>query len=71
MEKQKYYWMLFDFDPIVVEDVTKEHPFIIITKHRNNNPKIGNLLNWKEITKEEYVLFQDILFDITNPKYNF
>ena len=65
-----YYWMLFEIGDIKIEDVTHEHPFISITKRRNKNPEYKALLNWRKITKEEYDLFQDILFNITKPEYN-
>jgi hypothetical protein len=70
MKEQKYYWMLFEISDLKLEDVTHEHPFIVITKRRNKNPDYKALLNWKEITKEEYDLFQDILFNIDKPEYN-
>jgi hypothetical protein len=71
MKEQKYYWISFQRETLIVEDVTIQHPFIKITKMRNQNSKYGSLLNWKEITKEEYDLFNDILFNIDDPKYNF
>jgi hypothetical protein len=70
MEK-KYYWMSFEREKIKIEEVTDVHPFITITKMRNHNPLYGTLLNWKEISAEEYVLFNDILFNINKPEYNY
>jgi len=64
MEEVKYYWMSFQMGDVIMEDVFTEHPFIVITKYRKK-PSVGALLNWKEISKEEYDLFEDILFNIT------
>jgi hypothetical protein len=64
MEETKYYWMSFQMGDLIMEDVVTEHPFIVITKHRKR-PSVRALLNWKEISKEEYDLFKDILYNIT------
>lgn len=64
MEEQKYYWMSHEWGSLKVDTVQTEHPFIVITQLRKNSD-VGALLNWKEISKEEYGLFNDILFNIT------
>lgn len=70
MTLTKYYWMSFYHGDNIIEQVTKEHPFIVITKLRNKNFSYGSLLCWKQISHEEYSLFNDILFNIDDPKYN-
>lgn len=55
--------MSFQMEDVVIDDVVKEHPFIVITKLRRNH-KYKALLNWKEITEEDYFLFNDILYNI-------
>jgi hypothetical protein len=63
METEKYYWMSHEWGSIKVDTVQTEHPFIVITQLRENKD-VGALLNWKEISKEEYKLFNDILYNI-------
>ena len=67
METEKYYWMshvhTYKWGGVKVDTVQTEHPFIVITQLRRNKD-IGALLNWKEISKEEYELFNDILYNI-------
>jgi hypothetical protein len=61
--EQKYYWMSHEWGTTKVDTVQTEHPFIVITQLRKNKA-VGALLNWKEISEEEYDLFNDILYDI-------
>lgn len=73
MPEQKYYWISFEnkkLRPIKIEDVTDEHPFIKMNKMRNRDSNVGNLHSWKEISKEEYDLFNDILVNNNKPEYN-
>jgi hypothetical protein len=63
MEDKKYYWMSFQMDDMIMEDVVKEHPFIAITKHRKKSYNKA-LLNWKELSKDDYDLFVDILYNV-------
>jgi hypothetical protein len=75
--KDQYYWMSFELildksknEIMTIEDVTTEHPFIYITKLRNKNSNYRGLLNWKIISEKDYLLFNDILFNIGKPEYN-
>lgn len=56
--EQKYYWMVYRkerfFSYKIYELVTKTHPLTVTM----DADKI--LLNWKEITQEEYLLFNSI-----------
>jgi len=64
MEDKKYYWMSFQMGDMIIDSAVTEHPFIVITKFRRN-PSYGALLNWRHISEEDYILFNDILFNIT------
>jgi hypothetical protein len=64
MEDKKYYWMSFEMGDMIIDSAVTEHPFIVITKLRRN-PSYGALLNWRHISEEDYILFNDILFNIT------
>ena len=66
--KEKYYWLSFNklnkFKASIIYDmVSTEHPFIVIKKI--NKEEAGeysySLVNYKEITKEEYELFNSQL----------
>jgi hypothetical protein len=70
MKVKKYYWMSFMYGDTILEDVSIDHPFIVITKLRNKNHSYGSLLNWKQISVDDYDLFNDILYNIDDPKYN-
>ena len=61
--EEKYYWMSFQMGDMITEQAVTEHPFIVITKLRRNS-SFKALLNWKEISKDDYVLFLDILYNI-------
>ena len=63
MEEQKYYWMLHEWRNVKGDTVQTDHPFIAITQLRKNS-RVAALLNWKEISKDDYVLFLDILYNI-------
>lgn len=63
MEEKKYYWMSFEMGDLKVDTVDTEHPFIVITKLRRN-PSYGALLNWRHISEDDYILFNDILYNI-------
>lgn len=61
--EQKYYWYSFvlkgrkfPFRNIFYIDnlVTKDHPLVLFGQLKQEK---GTLLNWKEITREEYYLF--------------
>lgn len=60
---KKYYWFVFEFksrffDGIEkAEQVSEEHPFIEMKKWKLKALKDVALLNWKEITEEEFKLF--------------
>jgi len=64
MEETKYYWMSVKVSDMCLDLVDTEHPFIVVTKLRRNS-SVRGLLNWKEFSKEDYILFQDILYNIT------
>ena len=74
--ENKYYWISFqrldkDNKELLIDDVIKnEHPFIYINKLRNKNILYGGLLNWKEISEKEWLLFNDILFNNDKSEYN-
>ena len=60
----KYYWILVQRETFagkwLGEYITTDHPFVVMkTLH---NPQLQEekivLLNWKEITKEEYDLYE-------------
>lgn len=73
MPEQKYYWISLEYktlSPTKIEDVTNEHPFIKMNKMRNRDPKVGTLHTWKEISKEEFDLYEDILYNNNKPEYN-
>jgi len=64
MEDRKYYWMSLEWGEMKVDRVDTEHPFIAITKLRRN-PSYKGLLNWRHISEDDYILFNDILYNIT------
>ena len=64
MEDKKYYWMSFEMGDMIIDSAVTEHPFIVITKLRRNS-SYGALLTWRHISEEDYILFNDILFNIT------
>lgn len=59
----KYYWIIYlQNDRTLAEDVSDKHPFVFIEEL--NNLIAGEwyaLLNWKEITKEEYNIYNGIV----------
>ena len=63
MEDKKYYWMSFKWGKMTIDSVDTEHPFIVITKLRQNSD-YGALLNWRHISVDDYILFNDILYNI-------
>lgn len=56
----KYYWLSYAysvaFGYAYMDNVTTKHPFLQI-KEENGDSYKYTLLNWKEITQEEYELF--------------
>lgn len=63
---QKYYWILIKeksfSGEFTYEKVIDKHPFTWRQNERNQflPERIWTILNWKEITKEEYELYQTI-----------
>lgn len=64
----KYYWICYEqttkFGVIKHDDVFKEHPFKAIERLRKNGIGYFVMLNYKEITKEEYEMFDLELEDM-------
>lgn len=58
---EKYYWMRWECISKTLnykdDGVFKEHPFIAIARKRKKYNKVFKILNFKEITKEEYDLY--------------
>lgn len=65
---QKYYWICYEqitrFGTTKYNDVFKEHPFKAIERKRQNEKGHFTLINYKEITKEEYEMFNLELEDM-------
>ena len=64
---KKYYWILgrgfwYDIDSNAVEEeeVTDIHPFEYAAEQMGNVDYTLILVNWKEITEEEYNLFKKL-----------
>lgn len=71
----KYYWVCAacleprKYSPAIIHKVTKEHPFMWLDEYNTGDPENLHdacrdqyiLLNWKEITGEEYNLFDSNL----------
>lgn len=62
----KYYWILVERETFsgkyTFDNVIKEHPFSYVRSLYNPllQEERMTLLNWKEITKEEYELYQTV-----------
>lgn len=67
MVKNKYYWILVERETFhskqIRNYVSKEHPFSYVKSLYNPllQEERVTLLNWKEITKEEYELYNTIV----------
>ncbi|AAK79885.1 putative CHY-type Zn-finger protein [Clostridium acetobutylicum] len=57
----KFYWAAYEqtteFGTIKCHDVFKEHPFKAIKRKNRNEEGYFTLLNYKEVTKYEYEMF--------------
>ena len=64
----KYYWICFEnttkFGITKQDDVFKEHPFKVIERLKQTSSGYFVILNYKEITKEEYEMFNLELEDM-------
>jgi hypothetical protein len=61
MENKKFYWMVCELANETIESVNTIHPFIVMSQMRNTAP-VRSLLNWKEISKDEHDLFNNVLY---------
>ncbi len=66
----KYYWLVYSYNnagggKTLQEDVTKEiHPFKYMADERGDKGRLAvyniTLINWKQISKEEFLLFKSL-----------
>lgn len=67
MEKKYYFYSIVYFNEDdcklrYVNDVSNDHPFVVIKQLEQLSYQfIPKLLNWKEISKEEFILFKSVL----------
>ena len=64
----KYYWICYEhttkFGTVKQDDVFKEHPFKAIERLKKTSNGCFVILNFKEITKEEYDMYDLELEDM-------
>jgi hypothetical protein len=57
----KYYWVCWEWEntlgKYIVDDVFTEHPFKVIKDKRRKLKGHFTIMNFKEISKEEYEMF--------------
>jgi hypothetical protein len=66
---KKYYWLIYSYNnagggKTLSEEVTTKHPFEFMNENRGEQGRMVvyniSLVNWKEITKPEFDLFQKL-----------
>lgn len=66
----KYYWFCWEhttkFGVSRYEDVSTKHPFIVKVKIQKRNGGVVTLLNYKEISKEEFELYDEMSVELNS-----